>query len=227
MMKIRLLGLGLILAATTTVSAQKYSFETVNRTVYVFTDTNACEIHLKVKNNTATKLPLTWKVRANTLTENRWKDLAFCDPSLCYYAVEQGAEYVTEIDAHGTGDFKLSVKPKLYASLDSFSIFFHETGNTSQIDTLTYVLNAQTVGIKENQLQYAGRLNLYPNPAVNSINLDLKGSLTVAIFNMQGQNVYSQLNAGQRISIEALKPGLYMIQAVSGTKVYVAQFEKR
>jgi hypothetical protein len=198
-MKIRLLGLGLILAATTTVSAQKYSFETVNREVYTFTDTTAHDMHLRVKNNTASTLPLSWKILYNTLDANRWEATAFCDPSLCYY--------------------------KLYASLDSFAVIFYETGS-SVIDTLTYIIDARTVGIG-NLPEYGGRLNLYPNPAVNNINLDLKGSLTVAIYDMKGQIILSQLNAGQRISVEALKPGMYMIQAVSGNKIYMAQFEKR
>ncbi|MCG8698371.1 MAG: T9SS type A sorting domain-containing protein, partial [Bacteroidales bacterium] len=65
------------------------------------------------------------------------------------------------------------------------------------------------------QESLANSLNVYPNPASHTVNLDVNGTTDVKIFNMQGKLVYSKvLNSSATISTSELgNAGLYFIKA--------------
>jgi hypothetical protein len=205
-------------------SAQSYSFETVNKQTYVFNDRMPKEMHLKIQNNGPTSIGITWKV-LQPLDTNKWGSFSFCDPSQCYYIVEENAEYVAEVGSHALGDFKLSVWAKPGAVLDTYAVTFHETGNTSVIDTITYILDARSLSIADGHRPVKS-IAVYPNPCANILNLDITGAKQVVIYDMKGQEVRRETVSGRVVSTEALKPGMYMVQCTSGDEIYRARFVK-
>lgn len=226
MMKLRLLTLLLCLSVAASVSAQNYSFEPTNKDTFVFANRKAMDMYLKIRNNTTSSLGITWKLHKSTLdTVNKWAGFAFCDPSLCYYSVKPGEEYMTEIGSEGIGSFKLTLLPKQGAAVDTFAVTFYETGNAKVIDTLTFIMDARNAaGIAETGVRKD--ISVYPNPAVNSITLDIPGSKQVRIFDMKGEEVMNEVTTINRISVSQLKPGMYTIQAMSGNEVYSGRFLK-
>lgn len=64
-------------------------------------------------------------------------------------------------------------------------------------------------------------LNVFPNPAQNSVNIDVKGSITanasIVILSSIGQTVYSApYKAQEPVDVSALSNGVYFIQLING-----------
>lgn len=68
------------------------------------------------------------------------------------------------------------------------------------------------VGMAEIDKSLAG--NVYPNPAGNTIRIDVEGGAEVRIFDQNGSEVWSGLSATRHLSINVsgLKPGSYFLQ---------------
>jgi hypothetical protein len=204
-------------------SAQSYSFETVNKQKYVFSDRNVKDMHLRVKNNTPAKIDIKWKVMT-MLDTNKWGRFAFCDPSQCITYLQPGDENQTEISASGLGDFKLSVMAKPTALRDSFVITFWQTSNPSVIDTITYVLDAQALGLADNIA--AKPFSFFPNPASDHVTIDIPGEKTITVYTMTRQEIISEKISGNVFTIETLEAGAYILEVRNSREVFRARLLK-
>jgi hypothetical protein len=72
-------------------------------------------------------------------------------------------------------------------------------------------------------------LQMFPNPCVNEINLNLKhtkGIFEVAIFDISGKQLRSFYTNNSVIQVADLAPGMYVIKIMNGNEVYTGQFVK-
>jgi hypothetical protein len=88
--------------------------------------------------------------------------------------------------------------------------------------TNTYIIGATGV----DDLKKA-RWNVYPNPAENQINV--KGDIkSIEIFNLAGNKVISSEAHDHNINISSLKPGSYLIKAITNDgKPIIGRFNKK
>ncbi len=87
----------------------------------------------------------------------------------------------------------------------------------------------QTTSVEEVVIN--GKLNVYPNPATNVLNISLPESVQpgiVMVYDLQGrligQEKVNQVNEMYKLSLQALDPGMYTIQFVSGNNRYSSRF---
>ncbi len=66
-----------------------------------------------------------------------------------------------------------------------------------------------TVSVAENTAE----VNLYPNPATHTVRVNSPANATIAIYNMTGALVYSELSVATStlIDVEALNTGVYQV----------------
>lgn len=128
------------------------------------------------------------------------------------YSYVQQAHYIH----NGTGD------------INQHSVVFngvkHPDGFNSAVPTFGRLVWNTTAGIDDIQTQNA--LNLYPNPANNVLNIELKEDTYIEIVNLLGKTVATQkLNAGvNSIDVSGLTSGIYFIQTEDGvTEKFVKQ----
>lgn len=109
--------------------------------------------------------------------------------------------------------------------------------NGANSATTCYTLKVATgTAAKETNLdgriEKAISLKVYPNPAVNSINLSLPGQVngisTVQITDAKGMLVMQKqiLNTIQNIDVSRLANGVYMIKVLNGSNVIISKFIK-
>ncbi len=176
-----------------------------------------------VYNNTQDTI-ITWKRIINDL-ETGWTS-AICDNVTCYdvavgrASLEVAVGDSTIMDAHfypqsvgGTGTVRVAV----WAGSDS-----------ANADTLTYSIDAWTVGLKEEVKEK--ELNVYPNPATSDLTLEFASESTVKveIYNVLGKKLKSTTHQGRqsKISVGDLTPGVYIIRVYENDRTYSRTFRK-
>lgn len=132
---------------------------------------------------------------------------------------------VGKVTAKGSGDNSYQFIEELS---NKNQIVYYRLKLVDQDETFTYskVIRLQVT------LTTTGELQVYPNPAINSIYLNppsaqlSKGD--VKIFNQQGQLVQKQFwSAPNHINISGLAAGMYFIEISDGTNRYSKSFIKR
>ena len=68
-------------------------------------------------------------------------------------------------------------------------------------------------------------MNLYPNPAVDQLNITLNQSAEIVIYNIMGQKVMSVEGriGGNTINISSLSSGVYFVSAGNATQKFVVK----
>jgi len=64
--------------------------------------------------------------------------------------------------------------------------------------------------------------NIYPNPAVNEINISVEENAQIdilKIYNQLGQKILQQNNVTNTIDISTLPKGVYIVELVSGASI--------
>lgn len=63
---------------------------------------------------------------------------------------------------------------------------------------------------------------IYPNPATESVNLEIPSGSRVQIFSHTGQLVYDKMNPGYelQIGLDAFETGIYLVRIISGNHIY-------
>lgn len=104
------------------------------------------------------------------------------------------------------------------ASVVSYDIVIDNTSLTDLDSTVTAINTAKTVDA-----------NLYPNPADNIINIGGNVQfVNASIMNVLGQEVQNVSNFEKSISINGLRPGMYIIKLTDrNSNITVGKFEKR
>lgn len=93
------------------------------------------------------------------------------------------------------------------------------TSGTNQVMNFMTPLNSLATGIDEiKEIAF----NIYPNPAVNEINISVEDNAQidrVNIYNQLGQKIMLENNDVNTIDISALPKGIYIIELVSGASI--------
>lgn len=93
------------------------------------------------------------------------------------------------------------------------------TSGDDQVMNFMTPLNSLATGINENK-EIA--FNIYPNPAVNEINISVEDNAQinlVNIYNQLGQKIIHETNGFNTIDISALPNGIYIIELVTGASI--------
>jgi hypothetical protein len=63
---------------------------------------------------------------------------------------------------------------------------------------------------------------IYPNPATETVNLEVPSGSTVQLFSHTGQLVYDKTNPGQslQIGLHKFEAGIYLVRIISGNHIY-------
>ena len=81
------------------------------------------------------------------------------------------------------------------------------------------------LGIEEQEVDNSTRMSVYPNPAVDQLNVTLNQSSDIVIYNIMGQNVMSvKGHAGANsINISSLNAGIYFVSAGNEMQKFVVK----
>lgn len=83
-----------------------------------------------------------------------------------------------------------------------------------------YLSNSDFLTSTEEPITADNKVSIYPNPAqdVFTIELDVTGPISVELYNLSGQRILTKRNSysKDRIDISSLRPGLYLVQVISG-----------
>jgi len=133
-------------------------------------------------------------------------------------------------DRHGFVAFKIKTLPTLSLN-DSFSntaeIYFDYNAPIVTNEAETTV----ALPLSNPDFDFKNFIALYPNPTGNTLNLDVKESLSVkniAVYNMLGQQLISIVNAGNKLAIDVagLAAGSYIIKVGTDKGASAAKFIK-
>jgi hypothetical protein len=77
----------------------------------------------------------------------------------------------------------------------------------------------------EEQVSSNTKMNLYPNPAVDQLNITLNQNTDIVIYNIMGQNVMTvEGHAGANtINISNLMSGVYFVNAGTETQKFIVK----
>lgn len=154
-------------------------------------------------------LHLTWEVTAVEMTEG-W-GVAVCDLVQCYFPTVTTESFTLMVDS--VGDMDVHVYPNGIEGSAIIEVEVYETDNPSSTTTGIYYFN-HTVGIAE---KFSEAIKVYPNPTQDYLTIDNSENLvsSVELYNVSGKMVMnSNLNGNDRISIQELAAGNYILKLV-------------
>lgn len=182
-----------------------------NRTYYVF-------LSIDGESEDFTLLPM-WK------QENVYDNsFSFEDLILPFKASDFEDDYENDFEGEvGQFDLNLLFKHKLTNIIN----YEHDGNNWQSVgDYKVYYSEQNITDVKD--LNLAGSVNVYPNPATNNVtfNIDgLAGNLTVELYDIQGKLVLSKASDNNTpVSIENLKKGLYFYRLSDKSNFYTGKF---
>lgn len=187
-------------------------------------------------------LNLAWTIIENTLPQDTsciYTQL--CDNQLCYTTLPPSGDLDPLNMGLNNNVFKLGVDPKNYVAGGVLKIRVYEEGNTSNADTLTYIVSGCPTGgvcltsIKEENLNLERLISVYPSPArdvltIKFSEIDLINNKPVVFYNILGEKVMSmRLNKAElnKINISTLSAGIYFVRYESESgKMVTKKFYK-
>ncbi len=115
-----------------------------------------------------------------------------------------------------TGYVRLTVNPFSGTESATLRIRVYDLDNPSDGDTATWIVQGQGLGIHDYELTKT--LDLYPNPAINTVQIDSDSDFDqLQIYTMNGQLVaqenFSQVD-NRRLHISNLEGGMYIINTL-------------
>ena len=100
-------------------------------------------------------------------------------------------------------------------------------GSNNYYQGLTFELNDlfPGVGVGVPEVSHNTHMSVYPNPAVEQLNVTLSQNADIVIYNIMGQNVMNvEGHAGvNSINISSLNAGIYFISAGSDTQKFIVK----
>ena len=180
--------------------------------------------HNSVRNLGATA-DFTWK-RMNQNFPSQWK-AAICDNIACWdVSVLRGT---VSIGANDSSLIDFHFYPYGQTGFGTENLLIWKGNDSLNADTIKFELNA--VGTSKNSQKDNNLLNLYPNPAKNTLNLNFESStqnVKVEIYDVLGNIIikhrHSQPTSG--INISDLPNGLYVLRVFDGDKTHSRTFKK-
>ena len=122
------------------------------------------------------------------------------------------------------------------ASEGSIHLVYYELDASGTGGTVWYVRPGSRVGVEDEQVPRAFRVEVYPNPSPGDVTLHLAGDLTsragafaVTVVDVLGRSVLSQTmnmhnGLDLRIPVSGLVPGVYMVQVRVGDRKHASSF---
>jgi hypothetical protein len=231
MFKKLLLTATLFAVSFTVVNAQDFVLKAdtmTKNTTGVTTITNVCEtdaviFYNYVYNNTTATLPaFHWQIIQKSLPFG-WYVCQFCDNNLCRTGTSPEIANNQEVIASEieVGDSTAQLEPAITVPADAdngVGILRVRVWTANTTDTATYIINKTPTGISKIAVNDT-RVNIYPNPANNSVLIYAEKSLNpanVSVISISGQTVYNTaFNVSKEVSdinISALSKGTYMVR---------------
>ena len=85
--------------------------------------------------------------------------------------------------------------------------------------------NLEGLNVEENAVASNTKMELYPNPAVNQLNVRLENNAEISIYNIMGQNVLNMqgVKGVNTINVNDLNSGVYFISAGTVTQKFIVK----
>jgi hypothetical protein len=179
-----------------------------------------------------------WKLLFPQEIPTGWVITGFCDNITCWApngSWEQGVEKVSgEVAPGGSAPLWLHLAAPS-STANGTGIVSFQVRTTEQTDTVTFVLTKDATGINLINAKDA-RVNIYPNPATNHINVFADQSLnakSIAVFNILGRQLSTKdikpNTLTTMIDVSSLASGMYMVRIMdeNGKVITSRKFNKQ
>ena len=105
------------------------------------------------------------------------------------------------------------------------------TGHTQSMATDNYIWatmlnpNLEGLDVEENVAASNTKMEIYPNPAVNQLNVRLENNAEISVYNIMGQNVLNMqgVKGVNTINVNDLTSGVYFISAGTVTQKFIVK----
>jgi hypothetical protein len=227
-------------------SAQSFSF---SDTVYA-TVTSSGQVNNYIHNLTSSPLTLKWRVVGSNFPSD-WLTataLGICDNKICYYNMggtalwnpgtnsgpTQTSNAYSDTTSHGEFHLALDFTSSPSNALAYITILVQDASSLSGYSkTMTFVINKGIpAGIQPNK--QIEEISLYPNPAVNEINVVYDASADVkniAVYNIIGKvmSVYRVSGNSANLNLDNVPSGIYFLRLMNsnGQLVGTRKFTKQ
>ena len=112
---------------------------------------------------------------------------------------------------------------------DDMPGFFVGNNHQQTTSTENYIwaslIDAGIDDVEENVTATNTQMELYPNPAVNQLNVRLENDAEITVYNIMGQNVLNMqgLKGVNTINVNELNSGVYFISAGTVTQKFIVK----
>lgn len=151
-------------------------------------------------------------------------DYSFCDYGNCYTGIPNQGTMDT-VNAGEMGLLGLNINPYAIAGQGIVKIYVYDGNFPNDGDTVTWVVNADAVGISE--IQQNG-FSFYPNPVNDQLTInshEISSGMTYTIYSMNGEIVSTEtLTTDKKINTGNLPAGIYVLQINGDQKSFAVKF---
>lgn len=200
-------------------------------TAYFNLATDAVEHKAKMTVTNAGSAPvdIRWRVTGFNLPGELWESNGLCDWVTCVEFEDAVHPTTSSLAANTTSDVFVGMKRKAnaVAGCSQVIVLLEEVGNASNTQTVIFVHSSgadksQCGAVWPTSTGNVVKTNLvevYPNPATNSVNLNVLSSdiKTIQLSNIIGKQIQHMNIAGSKgdihqMSLQALPKGIYILQ---------------
>lgn len=205
--------------------AQNFVYSTEMNVVDKYASQNFIAAEIYFSTPEPEDITFQFKVLQSTMPSN-W-NFSLCGYGTCYVGVPNAGEFQTitkkEMEEGKEAFFKLNVNPKSFDS-GYVQIYVYQKGNMSRGDTVSMkIYNLEVLSTDKIAAQ---DLKVYPNPAVDQLNISLKAngaSFSAQLTDAFGKTVgsYDQLstNTDHRLDISTLEAGVYYLRLTTDSGI--------
>ncbi|NEN21886.1 T9SS type A sorting domain-containing protein [Cryomorpha ignava] len=173
--------------------------------------------HSFITNGFDFNLVLTWSLTVVEMTPG-WQ-VAVCDVNQCYLPTVTMMDFSLGAGEDGTMD--VHVYPNNFEGQAIIEVEVYQSNDSTNTTSATYFFN-HTVGLAE---KLSEAIKVYPNPTQDFISIDNSKNFvsSVELYNVTGKMVLStSLNGSNRISIQELAAGNYILKLVDASSKIVS-----
>ncbi len=203
-------------AVITTAELSLYAIDNENGFGYHSTLTGSNEAWVERVTSSWTESAVTWNNQPSTTTTNRVALPASQAPNEDYLDINV-TQLVKDmyLDPQNSHGFMVKLQDENYFRRLNFCSSDHADSQKHPKLVVCYRIGSAIEAAPESSVT----ISLFPNPTHGMVTLDIQGATTddtyqMKIMNLNGQTVYTRqvYNGENRLSVEALSSGVYMIQ---------------
>jgi len=211
-----LLAFFLLLSASFSFGQKTYTLATHSDIVTKVDSAGPVVLQIGVTSTATSLINIKWTILSDGFPQSGWT-YSYCDLITCFTS-GYNSSGTDPMDPKGYGAFTITVNGFNHiAKNEEMKLVIWDVKNPSMTDTLILAINATRLGIEANNIP-SSFINLYPNPAVDYLNLNTSNSdfvlAKVIISNSLGQQVSEQIlsNGSQVLPVSQLGKGLYFVR---------------